>query len=319
MSGTSKRNPTFFACSVVAVMLAAFSWGDKVSAQPAAGETSPMEAVCRLCHADKFQSLPNNPHSVLDTPPFREQTGNLLSCFNCHGEVSTHVVAGGGLGNVFAFREEPPMAQTEACQDCHATTHPEFDMSAHARAGLSCSSCHVQHPDEPIAGALLRQPESALTGRLDRLGASSAVCVDCHESELAAFDFNERHRLREGTLECTSCHDPHAAPQRSLLGAIQRRGECGDCHQDKTAPFVFEHPASPVEGCTACHSPHGSPNRHLLSHQRTGELCISCHASVPQFHVGFSPVAPPRFGLDTQCTNCHSAIHGSNLDPFLLK
>ena len=29
--------------------------------------------------------------------------------------------------------------------------------------------------------------------------------------------------------------------------------------------------------------------------------------------------APSRFGLDTQCTNCHSQIHGSNFHPRFLR
>jgi hypothetical protein len=33
---------------------------------------------------------------------------------------------------------------------------------------------------------------------------------------------------------------------------------------------------------------------------------------VPGFH------APPRFTSESQCTNCHVAIHGSNLHPAFL-
>lgn len=300
--------------STVALILAAMAWCDQASAQAQPNAT---EQVCRLCHRDQFAALEGNPHRVLDSPEWRERTGNAPACINCHGDVSDHIAAGGGRGSVFAFREEPPLAQTEVCQGCHGASHPEFDMSAHAQAGLSCSSCHSQHGSGTPPQALLR-PAPEIAGRFDRLGPSSRLCVDCHDDMLAAFDFNERHRLREGALECTSCHDPHASATRSLLGGL-KQSLCLDCHRDKGGPFVFEHAASRIEGCTACHTPHGSPNRHLLAHQRTGELCLTCHASVPQFHLGFNPAAPPRFGLDTQCTNCHSTIHGSNLDPHFLK
>jgi DmsE family decaheme c-type cytochrome len=142
--------------------------------------------------------------------------------------------------------------------------------------------------------------------------------VDCHAETVSDFAFNERHRLTEGILECTSCHDPHSRENRSLLGGFQHE-QCATCHNDKGGPFIFEHAASRVEGCTACHSPHGSPNRHMLTHQSVAELCYTCHAEVPQFHSGFSPVGPPRFDLDTQCVNCHLTIHGSNLDPLFLR
>jgi DmsE family decaheme c-type cytochrome len=143
----------------------------------------------------------------------------------------------------------------------------------------------------------------------------SAACAECHADVAHDFEFNERHRLQEGILTCTSCHDPHGPSDRMRLAAFKQEA-CIDCHTDKGGPFVYEHGSSRVDGCVACHTPHGSVNRHLLTFQATGELCYSCHAVVPAFHVAGSP---PRFGLDTNCTNCHSSIHGSNLDPFFLK
>jgi DmsE family decaheme c-type cytochrome len=271
--------------------------------------------LCNACHANRFAAASRNPHRVLDTPEWQARTGHAIGCFDCHGDVSDHVAAGGGRGTVFAFREEPALEQTERCLGCHRDTHPTFERSPHALAGLACSSCHRQHGAEVVT-SLLREAEVPL--EVAALGPATRICYDCHAERFAEFDFNERHRLREGVLECSSCHDPHATASRSLLGGFKQQ-QCLDCHVDKGGPFVFEHPASRVEGCTACHSPHGAPNRHLLTHQRVGELCFTCHAVVPQFHAGFNPAAPPRFGLDAQCTNCHTAVHGSNFDPFLLR
>lgn len=282
-------------------------------AQPGSDQIT---ALCTACHRDKFETTVRNPHDLLATAEWRQRTGNSPACLNCHGDVSEHISARGGRGNVFAFRDESPSAQNDRCLTCHSDTHPEIGNSTHAQAGLTCSGCHSQHGADEASTALLRHPVQAagLTG----LTGSSALCVDCHAETASDFAFNERHRLIEGILECTSCHDPHARENRSLLGGF-RQAQCASCHNDKSGPFIFEHAASRVEGCTACHSPHGSPNRHMLTHQRVGELCYTCHAEVPQFHAGFSPVAPPRFNLDTQCVNCHVTIHGSNLDPAFLK
>jgi hypothetical protein len=57
----------------------------------------------------------------------------------------------------------------------------------------------------------------------------------------------------------------------------------------------------------------------MLVFQEVGQLCYSCHAEVPQFHTGFAPGAPARFDLQTQCTSCHVAVHGSNHDRALLR
>ena len=289
------------------VVISVVLLGVSAAAEAQRSEVDAQGRPCRICHADKFAALVNNPHSALDTD-------ENLSCLDCHGDVASHIQSGGGQGNVFAFALEAAQSQNDRCLACHVSTHPDYERSPHA--SLACTSCHSQHADGIAARALLDAPTPPAD--FARLGAESAVCFDCHGEIFTQFNFNERHRLQEGILDCVSCHDPHAAQSRSLLGGFKQE-QCTDCHTDKRGPFVFEHDASRVEGCTACHTPHGAPNRHLLTQQRVGELCYSCHAEVPQFHLGFAPGAPPRFNLDTQCTNCHSAIHGSNFDPTFLR
>ena len=84
-------------------------------------------------------------------------------------------------------------------------------------------------------------------------------------------------------------------------------------YKDDTTASSTNHPSEPNDpgDCSACHTAHGSPNRHLLNFQAVAELCFSCHNMVPGFHA--------RFTLETQCTNCHSTIHGSFLSPFFLR
>jgi DmsE family decaheme c-type cytochrome len=174
---------------------------------------------------------------------------------------------------------------------------------------MDCTSCHDSHAQQspgrwPLQRALT-QYGSAL-----QADSPSGVCGECHGDVAAQFELDERHRVEEGVVDCTSCHDPHSPQSREDLGGFKQQ-QCASCHADKLGPFVFEHGAVAVEGCTACHTPHGSPNRHMLDFQRVAELCYSCHAVVPGFHL--------RFTLDTLCTNCHSSIHGSHLDPNFLR
>jgi DmsE family decaheme c-type cytochrome len=222
---------------------------------------------------------------------------------------------GGGQGNILAYGEDvSAKVASRACLECHTDTHPRFFTSEHAQAGVGCTTCHSIHQPAHGKVALLRSGDTMTTADpAAELDQASMLCAQCHTDILAKFELNERHRLQEGILSCVSCHDPHVRATRARLGGFKHQQTCLECHTDKGGPFIFEHGSSRAEGCTACHDPHGSPNRHMLAFQDLGQLCYSCHAEVPGFHLG------GRFGEDANCTNCHSAIHGSNFDPFFLK
>lgn len=261
---------------------------------------------CAACHADVAQG--GHVHPMAGAGP---------ACADCHANAAGHALAPGSADArqaMITFGDSrAPAMRRDACLGCHQDVHRGPGQNAHEQAGLTCDGCHRVHGADPFVGAAA----PPVTG-FHRADAASRSCAGCHADVFTAFAFNERHRLAEGAVSCTSCHDPHAATPPNLL-VHAGDGPCAACHEDKTGPFVFEHGALEVDGCQSCHEPHGSPNRFLLTHQREGELCYGCHVMVPQFHVGFAPGAPPRFDEDTVCTNCHTAIHGSNLDRDFLR
>ncbi|MEZ5558294.1 MAG: cytochrome c3 family protein [Pseudomonadales bacterium] len=282
--------PPWWRCTALSALIAGCLW---LIVTPVRAETA-----CVGCHP-----------SVAPAPQHAR-----VGCTSCHQNAAGHPGAAPDGGSILAFAGEPAARRGAACSACHETVLAAPGSSAHERAGVACNDCHQMHVpvvSDPAAAA-------AQGVRTTAREAAITVCAGCHEDVLAQFAYNERHRLDTGAVTCTSCHDPHGEPARSLLGAAADQ-VCERCHVDAGGPFVFEHGASRAEGCGACHEPHGSPNRHLLTHQREGELCYSCHAVVPQFHVGFGPGGPPRFTEDTVCTNCHTAIHGSNFDRNLLR
>lgn len=275
-----------------------------------AGTASADPEICAGCHEDQVLAFAHTPHAAIDREGLAAKAGADSSCAACHGDSAAHLEAGGTRETMFGFGDdELASVKSARCLTCHTDTHPEFRSSPHAAAGLDCTSCHSVHGAKASSWALLRVGNPEPIGMHD-LGDASASCYGCHGEVFTQFEFNERHRLHEGILDCTSCHNPHEAATRVQLGGFKQE-QCVQCHTDKGGPFVFEHGSSMVEGCVACHAPHGSPNRHQLNFQSTAELCFSCHGEVPSFHS--------RFTLDTVCTNCHSSIHGSNFDPFFLK
>lgn len=278
----------------------------------------PSAETCAQCHPDQVEQFAGNPHTVLNDPAWGEYDVEGGSCISCHEGAAEHVEAGGGMGNILSYGEgTSAQVASRACLECHTDTHPRFFTSEHAQAGVGCTSCHAVHQPAHDSVALLDPPGDLMDSAdpATDLDQSSMVCAQCHTDVLAKFEMNERHRLQEGILSCTSCHNPHERATRARLGGFKHQQTCMECHTDKGGPFIFEHGSSRVDGCTACHDPHGSPNRHMLAFQDLGQLCYSCHAEVPGFHLG----SPVRLGQDANCTNCHSAIHGSNFDPFFLK
>lgn len=216
----------------------------------------------------------------------------------------------------------------KVCFDCHSRISRVFPASPHARLHLEdgkmagqygCESCHGPASKHVAAGG----------GRgkfIINPGKEAQACFRCHTEVEAQFHFPQHHPVLEGHMNCIDCHDPHGQDIMKPAGglAMARLNEsCAKCHREQTRPFIFEHPAL-REGCTTCHNPHGSINAKMLT-IRDYNLCIRCHAQTPGpgvapgtlyignvDHTGFV-----RFGT-CWSAGCHTAVHGSNVQPYYL-
>lgn len=272
----------FLTISVASLVLLLF-WVPAMSAPEKPQEASEQ---CETCHAEAFEAFALNPHAATES-----------KCIACHQTVEAHL-KDSEEGTMFAFEDtELASTKTAVCLTCHQETHPKYLASPHAKGGMDCTSCHDIHEGKRAASLLPNRNVSE-------------GCSDCHEDVLAKFSLNERHRLQEGSVSCTSCHNPHEPQPRFSLAGFKQE-QCYECHSDKRGPFVYEHGSVQVEGCMACHEPHGSVNRHQLTMDKVANLCYSCHVAIPGFHT--------RFTVDSNCANCHSTIHGSNLSPAFLQ
>jgi predicted CXXCH cytochrome family protein len=211
----------------------------------------------------------------------------------------------------------------QACADCHKDIVRKFPASPHARihpdnaamAGQSgCESCHGPGSKHIEAGGGARF--------IINPGKDPASCFQCHLDVNAEFNLPQHHPVIEGHMNCGQCHDPHGGDIFKPAGglAMTRHNEsCAQCHRDQTRPFVFEHQAM-REGCIICHAPHGSINQKMLV-ESDPNLCLRCHAQVQttsgQFLIG-NVDHYNRLRIGTcWAAGCHTAVHGSNVDPRL--
>jgi DmsE family decaheme c-type cytochrome len=266
--------------------------------------------TCKTCHEKIYEGWENTPHwkTTLDIKGGPSKQG----CEGCHGPGADHVAGGGDVSKIFVFTNKPAKEVNARCLTCHAggPQHMNTINSIHSQNNVSCISCHSPHHSETKEFLLVKtQPQ---------------LCYTCHLQRKAEFEMPFHHRVNEGLVNCTDCHNPHGTvgPKQIRTSSTQN-AVCFTCHTDKQGPFVFEHEPVKVEGCTSCHLPHGGPNIHMLRVSNVNLLCLQCHTnSVAGGKTGNAPGTPSFHSQQTffkSCTLCHNQIHGSNFDPTFFK
>jgi DmsE family decaheme c-type cytochrome len=261
--------------------------------------------ACRECHALAFRNFENSPHCKTTLSQDHSQG---VGCESCHGPGRTHVVSGGDPGKILGFRDVTANDISQRCLSCHqyGQEHENFLRSAHKTSGTSCLDCHSVHHAQ-THDALLRAREPQL-------------CYQCHENKASDFALPFHHRVDEGLVRCSDCHNEHGGILRAQLRtSIGQNSICLNCHSEMAGPYVFEHAPQRTEGCTSCHAPHGSPNPRLLIRNEVNLLCLDCHTATFGSAVRDAPGFHDQAAQFQACTLCHAAIHGSNFSRMFFK
>ncbi len=257
------------------------------------------QEMCATCHEDVAKNFAGNPHSRL----VYQHNGHGVTCESCHGPGQAHVEGGGDVTKIRRFDKLTPRQINETCMGCHAGVHPDYERSPHAKAGLSCLSCHNVHKPK-VQEKLL-------------VAAQPQLCFRCHTDVKPNFDMPFHHPVNEGVVKCSDCHDVHGTFQpNNLRTTADQNAICTKCHMDVRGPFVYEHAPVRAEGCLGCHSPHGSQNARMLNMPSINTLCNQCHS-----RVAAGTVHSMGAGSDElqPCTSCHTYIHGSNINAAFLR
>lgn len=273
--------------------------GQEANAAASASSNYVGAEVCAACHQAESEGFANNPHTKMVL--LHGDKG--VTCENCHGPGKAHVEGGGDKTKIFNFANATPQQVDAKCLGCHAGTHPNFLRSPHAKAGVSCDSCHSIHAS--------KAPEHLLTASQPKL------CYQCHGDVKASLNMPFHHPVNEGVVKCSDCHDAHGTfGNNNLRSTADQNRICTKCHADTRGPYVYEHAAVKAEGCLGCHSPHGSQNARMLNMPSINTLCNQCHSRVANATIhgmgaGSDDLQP--------CTSCHTFIHGSNINWAFLR
>ncbi|HUI42246.1 MAG TPA: DmsE family decaheme c-type cytochrome [Terriglobia bacterium] len=272
--------------------------------------------TCKACHEDMYNNWAKSPHWKTT---LSNKGPEWQGCEACHGPGKAHAEAMAEAAGdpdkiaaakklIFNFKGVPTQDISKRCLSCHVydEEHSNFARQAHNINNVSCIDCHSPHHAK-TAEYLLAEPQPKL-------------CFSCHNEVKADFSKPFHHRVNEGLVKCTDCHNQHGGFLTAQLRSTAAQDQvCFKCHTDKAGPFVYEHAPVKTDGCVVCHTPHGSSNPRLLKRSQVNLLCLECHT----FTVDSGAPGIPSFHNQTAkyqaCTLCHPMIHGSNFNAFFFR
>jgi DmsE family decaheme c-type cytochrome len=280
-------------------------WGALLiaAAAPAAAQSQASgyvgDATCMTCHDTEGKSFHQTLHGKAQDP---RTPAAQHGCETCHGPGKAHVDDPSKPGSIKVFTTMTPRDVSDTCLTCHSSgTHTQWKGSMHDARNLSCITCHSIHSPKSEKAQL-------------KTATVIGTCAVCHKTEVAKLQKSGHMPLREGKMDCTSCHNPHGSTNVRMLKVGNWINEtCVACHAEKRGPFLWEH--APVrESCVTCHDPHGSNNDRMLV-AKLPMLCQRCHIGTrhPSTIYDAAQLAAGSNRLVGRgCVNCHSQIHGSN-------
>jgi predicted CXXCH cytochrome family protein len=260
---------------------------------------------------------------------------DAAGCEICHGPASNHV-GDPEKRHIYRFSiQSPENARriNEACTTCHQQTvsRSHFMATEHARAGVSCASCHEVHyaldtqymlrypggagpAGQPLSqrqwaarkAALLTPPPAPPAPEAPGApGTPSARPRVINQPKLAAL---AKTRVPIPSWRTSFAREPGAVTQEQAITEL-----CASCHRrELTEAREFSH--HPLyEGrmsCTGCHDPHRAEQGRMLRGSTITETCLPCHQNIRGPFVYEHDPVKAAGGISEECLECHRP-HGS--------
>jgi predicted CXXCH cytochrome family protein len=252
------------------------------------------ELICLTCH--KVHKNPTEQASLLITTDAK-----AAFCLNCHPDKKS-------------------ISETKHNLQLSGPNEKNLQGDTVAQAGV-CSACHLPHKAaRQLSGAgnftttlcLSCHSQGNIAGKASLTGAQHPLAVrPKNKPSLPLFnDFGLQDQ--NGTITCTTCHDPHRSAEAPAAGKAKERKAarqffirqpspeiCAECHRNKFNIADSKHDLSkmapettntrnqtPLQSgvCGSCHQVHNAQQTFLWARQRTVKnesgvngLCVDCH------------------------------------------
>jgi DmsE family decaheme c-type cytochrome len=287
---------------LTAIGAAAAADNAKPAAKPAAAADQVSgyvgEETCVTCHEPQGKALHQTLHGKAQNP--RTPAANQ-SCESCHGPGQKHVDSG-KKEDIKRLNVLSPKDANATCLSCHTkSSHANWQGGMHDARNVSCVTCHSIHSAKSEKAQL-------------KTVTVTETCETCHKQEVMKVRKSGHMPVREGKMDCTTCHTPHGSNNVRMLKTGTTLNEmCTSCHAEKRGPFLWDHAAG-RENCASCHDPHGSNNDRMLV-AKDPMLCQRCHVSSRHpatIYDGAQIAAASNRAVGRSCVNCHAQLHGSN-------
>ncbi|MBM3734456.1 MAG: tetratricopeptide repeat protein [Acidobacteria bacterium] len=186
---------------------------------------------CMFCHNAYPAALDMQPAAE---PEFAAELPEGIDCQRCHGPGSAHVESGGRRESIVNPARLGRERGMEVCMQCHLETTSFPLPNSLIRFGRGAFS---YRPGEPLAQFTLHFDHAPGTGREGKFEIVNSVY---RLRQSACF-------VKSGTMQCTTCHDPHRVP-RGVEAETAYDRACRQCHA-----ALARHPAE--SKCAGCHMP----------------------------------------------------------------
>lgn len=206
--------------------------------------------------------------------------GNCRLCHRAHVSTTNPYLLHVDDGSAGAYPSPGLDGSSESCMRCHWTASLRDQQSEFIAPADPFATTYLgpqlgdDHPLGLQGGGPGGTDPLASVGSLtegDPLASPGGVSVPLFNLSLAP----------DGSIQCFTCHEPHAPGPAIVPDMIEQLTLCEACH----VPYMPSPNEHTSLACTDCHRLHGGSMPGLMRDPDTNTVCLACHTTTPTFSI----------------------------------